>query len=181
MTNEDLEAAAAVEEDDADDPIAVLERERDQLKALAQRTQADFVNYKRRTDEERGLVSRNASNQVLSRLLPVLDDLQRAAEAMPEGASGSWGDGVKMILQNLQALVQTEGVSVYEPAPGDTFDPNAHEAVYYQPTSEQAPGAVLSVVRPGYRSADRVLRPAQVVVARESESEAPPNDGFDPA
>ena len=149
------------------DPLTALEQERDALKALAQRTQADFVNYKRRTDEERMLLGRNASTQVVSRLLPMVDDLQRAVDALPEETPGSWRDGVRMILQNLQALVQAEGVSIYEPEPGETFDPNEHEAIYYQPTDEQASGAVLSVVRPGYRSADRVLRPAQVVVARE--------------
>ena len=168
MTTDDPQASSEEEqlaEEANDDPVAALEGERDQFKALAQRTQADFMNYKRRVDQERGMVSRNASNQVIGRLLPVLDDLQRAVTALPADAPESWGSGVTMILQNLQALVVAEGIAAYEPAPGDTFDPAEHEAVYYQPTAEQPPGAVLSVVSQGYRSADRVLRPAQVVVA----------------
>ena len=90
-------------------------------------------------------------------------------DALPETAPEAWSNGVKMLHQNMQSIVQTEGVQAYEPSPGDTFDPAAHEAVYYQPTEEQPPGAVVAVVAPGYRSADRVLRPAQVVVAREPE------------
>jgi molecular chaperone GrpE len=176
MTNQDSEPQAI---DDAGptgapDPIATLEGERDKFMALAQRTQADFVNYKRRMEEERAMLARGASTQVITRLLPVLDDLQRAVGALPEDAPASWSDGVRMIHQNLQALLEAEGVSIFEPTAGETFDPAEHEAIYYQPTDEQPPGAVLSVVRPGYRGADRVLRPAQVVVAKEPDgAEAP--------
>ncbi len=154
------------------DPIIALEQERDQFKAIAQRSQADFLNFKRRTDQERGVLVRNASGQVLIRLLPVQDDLERALSALPEDAPDSWKEGINMVLQNLQALVQAEGVIKYEPAAGDSFDPAEQEAVYYQPTTDQPPGAVLSVVRPGYRTADRVLRPAQVVVAKAPEETA---------
>ena len=118
------------------------------------------------------MLVRNASSQVLSRLIPVQDDLERAVGALPPEASDSWIDGVKMVLQNLHGIMEAEGVTKYEPAAGDTFDPAEQEAVYYQPTTDQPPGAVLSVVRPGYRSADRVLRPAQVVVAKAPDESA---------
>jgi molecular chaperone GrpE len=164
----------AVQNADADDApqaaAAIMEQERDQFKALAQRTQADFQNYKRRMDEERGMISRNASQQVVARVLPILDDLKRGVDALPEEAPAAWGDGVKLIIQNLQALVAAEGVESFEPLPGETFDPTQHEAVYYEPTADQPAGAVLSTVRPGYRGANRILRPAQVVVARELET-----------
>lgn len=163
---------ATAQSEEPTDPITALEQERDQFKAIAQRTQADFLNFKRRTDQEKGMVVRNAAAQVLSRLIPVLDDLERAAEALPEDAPESWKDGIRMVFQNLQSLLQAEGVSKYEPAPGDTFDPAEQEAVYYQPTTDQQAGAVLSLVRAGYRTADRVLRPAQVVVAKAPEETA---------
>ncbi len=174
MPTDDNDLTVPAQEEGQDDPgppdpVATLEQERDELRALAQRTQADFVNYKRRVDEERGALARNASNHVLTKLLSVVDDLQRAVEALPEEAPDSWGDGVKIVLQSMHSLVQSEGVNAFEPAPGDTFDPAEHEAVYYQPTGDQPPGAVLSTVRPGYRTPDRVLRPAQVVVAKEQE------------
>ena len=171
MTSENLNPETdAAEEPERLNPMAALEQERDQFRALAQRTQADFVNYKRRTDEERLMISRMASSQVLVRLLPVIDDLQRAVGAIPEDAPDSWGDGVRLIALNLQSIMQAEGVTMYEPQPGDTFHPAEHEALYYQPTDEQPAGAVFSVVRPGYRSGERVLRPAQVVVAQEIEN-----------
>ena len=168
MTSEDPNPEAeAAEEPHPQDPMAALEQERDQFRAMAQRTQADFVNYKRRTDEERLMISRMASSQVHVHAIAALDgDLQRAVGAIPEDAPESWGNGVKMIALNLQSIMQAEGVAMYEPQPGDVFDPTEHEAVHFQPTDEQPAGAVLSVVRPGYRSGDRVLRPAQVVVAQ---------------
>jgi molecular chaperone GrpE len=154
------------------DPVAALEKERDQFKAIAQRSQADFLNFKRRIEQERGMLIRNASGQVLYRLIPVQDDLERAVEALPPDAPDSWKGGIKMVLQNLQTLVQAEGVTKYEPSPGDTFDPAEQEALYYQPTADQPSGAVLAVIRAGYRTADRVLRPAQVVVAKPFEESA---------
>jgi molecular chaperone GrpE len=181
MTTQDHENPSEVPDettgkfDEPTDPITALEQERDQFKAIAQRTQADFLNFKRRTDQERGMVVRNAAVQVLSRLIPVQDDLERAVEALSEDAPDSWKDGIKMVLQNLQSLLQAEGVSKYEPAPGDTFDPAEQEAVYYQPTTDQPAGAVLSVVTSGYRTADRVLRPAQVVVAKAPDETAEPS------
>ena len=118
------------------------------------------------------MVVRNAAAQVLSRLIPVQDDLERAVEALPEDAPDSWKDGIRMVFQNLQSLLQAEGLTKYEPAPGDTFDPAEQEAVYYQPTTDQPAGAVLTMVRAGYRTADRVLRPAQVVVANAPDDTA---------
>ena len=156
-------------EQPAEDQRSEIERERDELKAIAQRTQADFVNYKRRVEEERTLIARSASGHVLARLFPLIDDLQRAVEALPEDAPTSWAEGVSLILQNMRTLVEAEGASVFEPAPGETFDPAQHEAVYYEPTGAQLPGAVVSTVRVGYRAEDRILRAAQVIVAREAE------------
>ena len=171
------EAQQSPEDQLLDDPISKLERERDEMKAIAMRSQADFVNYKRRVEEERWALARNVSNQVISRLLPIVDDLERAVDALPEDAPESWGGGVKLVLQNMGALVSAEGVTKFEPAPGDAFDPAEHEAVYHQPTDDQPAGCVLSTFRSGYRSQDRVLRPAQVIVARAAESPEQTNDG----
>ena len=112
------------------------------------------------------MVARTASMQLVLRLLPTLDDLQRAVAHLPTEAPASWSEGVEMVARNLQTLVESEGVASFEPTPGDTFDPAQHEAVYFQPSGDQPAGAVLSSVRPGYRTADRVLRAAQVIVAQ---------------
>ena len=155
-----------------DDQRSEIERERDEFRAIAQRTQADFVNYKRRVDEERTLIARSASGHVLARLFPLIDDLQRAVDALPEDAPTSWADGVSLILQNMRALVEAEGASAFEPEAGEVFDPAQHEAIYYEPTADQMPGTVVSTISVGYRTGDRVLRAAQVVVAREAEPAA---------
>ena len=168
----EAQQAAASQAQPRTDAIAVLEQERDQLKALAQRTQADFINYKRRTEEERGMIARAATAQVLGRLLTVLDDLQRAVNAMPADANSAYTDGVKLVLQNFEAIMESEGLSKYMPSPGETFDPAQHEAIYYQPTEAQPAGTVLTVERAGYRTRDRILRPAQVVVARSTEDDS---------
>jgi molecular chaperone GrpE len=167
--NEAHETAIADEAQAQPDPIAALEQERDQFKALAQRTQADFINYKRRAEEERGMIARSVSGQVLGKLLTVLDDLQRAVKSIPSDAPAAWTDGIRLVSQNFEAIMESEGVSKYDPAPGETFDPVQHEAIYYQPTDDQPAGAVLTVERSGYKTKDRILRPAQVVVARSQE------------
>ncbi len=152
------------------DLISRLEQERDQMKALAQRARADYDNLRRRVEEERWALARNASNAVLARLLPCADDLERAVDSLPPDDSSGWSEGVRLVLQNIHALIASEGVVRIDPSPGDPFDPVEHEAVHHAPSAEQAPGSVLSTFRPGYRSADRVLRPAQVVVAKTPES-----------
>ena len=149
-----------------DDPIGLLERERDEMKAIAQRAQADLVNYKRRAEEERWALARSASNSVVSKLLPIADDLQRAVDALPDDAPESWSSGLQLVSQNMRALLESEGVTRFEPAPGDLFDPAEQEAIASQPSAEHPSGAVLMTISAGYRGRDRVLRAAQVVVSQ---------------
>ena len=146
-------------------------RERDQFRAMAQRAQADLVNYHRRVDEEREALARNASSQVIIRLLPILDDFHRAVEHLPQDAPASWSDGVQLILRKFQSLLDTEGVTPFSVEPGTSFDPAEHEAVFFEPTTELPPGVVVSTMSPGYRNESRVLRPAQVVLAKAQEEE----------
>ena len=158
----------------AQDPIGgeLLEeaaRERDQFRAMAQRAQADLINYRRRMEEERQMVGQQAASQVIVRLLPVLDDFQLALAHLPSEAPPAWVDGVQMILRKLQVLLDAEGVTAFSPEPGAAFDPSEHEAVYFERSDEHEAGAVVSTVHPGYRNTNRVLRPAQVVLAQAQE------------
>ena len=143
-------------------------RERDQFRTMAQRAQADFINYKRRMEEERQLIGQQVVSQVVMQLLPVLDDFQRAVDHLPPDAPVTWSEGVQMILRKLLQLLETEGVTPISPEPGATFDPAEQEAVYYEPTAEYPEGCVMSTIRLGYRNTTRVLRPAQVVLAQAS-------------
>lgn len=154
-----------------EDPIALLERERDEMRSIAQRAQADLVNYKRRAEEERWALARSASNSVVSKLLPIVDDLQRAVGALPDDAPESWTSGLRLVAQNMHALLESEGVTRFEPAPGDPFDPAEQEALASQPSAEHPSGAVLMTISAGYRGRDRVLRAAQVVVSHGAGTE----------
>lgn len=141
-------------------------RERDQFRAMAQRAQADFINYKRRMEEERQLIGQQAAGQVVMQLLPVLDDFQLAVDHLHPEAPESWSEGIQMIFRKLQMLLETEGVTAINPTLGTAFDPTEQEAIYYEPSSEYPEGVVTSILRPGYRNGSRVLRPAQVVLAQ---------------
>src|ERR1051326_2291437 len=146
--------------------LAEIEQKADEYLRLAQRTQADFINYRRRMDDERLVQAQNAGLSVLTRLLPIIDDFDRAlANASSAELESGWGQGVKLVERNLRSLLTSEGVEPI-PADGAEFDPRLHEAVGSAASGDMPEGHVLHVVRQGYRKGDRVLRPTQVVVAK---------------
>jgi molecular chaperone GrpE len=170
----DQEAGAAEAAASADGAVSVeaqlddLRRKSETYLDLAQRAQADFVNYKRRTAQELEQKIRDANASLLTQLLPVLDDLDRALDNVPADiAEHSWPQGIGLIGQKLGNLLTQQGL---EPIgeEGDLFDPRIHEAVAYEEHPTYDEGQVATVYRTGYRLRDRVLRPAQVVVARGS-------------
>jgi molecular chaperone GrpE len=149
--------------------LAELEQKADEYLRLAQRTQADFINYRRRTEDERAQQARDANVAYLQRLLPVLDDFDRAlSSATPEDLESSWGKGIALVERNLRGLLTTDDVQRIA-AEGTEFDPREHEAIGSQPSADMPEGHVLHVVRQGYRKGERILRPAQVIVAAKPE------------
>jgi molecular chaperone GrpE len=149
--------------------LAEIEQKADEYLRLAQRTQADFINYRRRMEEERLLQAQNAGLSVLTRLLPILDDFHRAlANASEAELQSTWGQGVQLVERNLRGLLTAEGVEPI-PAEGAVFDPRLHEAVAQLPVADVPEGHVAQVVRQGYRKGDRVLRPPQVVVSKRAD------------
>jgi len=149
--------------------LAEIEQKADEYLRLAQRTQADFINYRRRVDEERAQQARDAAVGFLQRLLPILDDFERAlANATPADVESSWGRGVQLVERNLRGLLAAEDVQRI-PAEGAEFDPREHEALGRQPSPDVPEGHVLHVVRQGYKKGDRVIRPAQVIIASRPE------------
>ncbi|MSQ33544.1 MAG: nucleotide exchange factor GrpE [Dehalococcoidia bacterium] len=155
-------------------PLAQAEARAKEYLDLLQRTQADFRNYKKRMEQERQGLREQLRGETIARLLPVLDDLTRAlGEASQEIAQHPWVRGVEMVQRKLLALLETEGVARIE-AQGRPFDPWEHEAVHYQESADHSEGLVLAVYRDGYKLGGRVLRPAQVIVARHAPAaEAP--------
>ncbi|HEY3059294.1 MAG TPA: nucleotide exchange factor GrpE [Chloroflexota bacterium] len=170
--NQTVDGAAADITPDGPEDVETLQRElaelsqkADEYLRLAQRSQADFINYRRRVEEERAQQARDANVTYLLRLLPILDDFERAlANAAPEDLESNWGKGVLLVERNVRSLLAADGVERL-PAEGAEFDPREHEALGRQPSSDVPDGHVLHVVRPGYRKGDRVIRPAQVIVA----------------
>jgi len=134
-----------------------------------QRAQADFVNYKRRSQQEREELSKFANAQLMLGLLPVLDDLERALEqASPELIDNVWLDGIRLIERKLRAGLEVQGLSQIE-AMGETFDPNFHQAAGHSKGEE---GTVVQELQKGYMLQDRVLRPSVVIVGSgEAEEE----------
>jgi len=126
-----------------------------------QRSAADFINYKRRVEQERGEVARLASAALIINLLPIYDDMDRAAHNVDANLAGlNWVQGVVAIQKKFGSLLESMGVSEV-PAEGQQFDPAMHEAVGQQPGEE---GKVLHVIQKGYQLGDRVIRPAMVIV-----------------
>ena len=165
------------EEDEGDETAqmrAELEealREKDQFRTMAQRSQADLINYKRRSAEEMDELRRAANSRLLTRVLSVVDDLDRALSHIPEDAvTPGWFDGLLLVQRNLNNLLESESVTKIE-ALGQPFGPWEFEAVQYEETTEIEDGHVTRVVREGYRLRDRVLRAAQVIVAKRPEPE----------
>jgi molecular chaperone GrpE len=132
---------------------------------LLRRTQADFVNYRRRVGQEQAETRIAAQSELLSRLLPILDDFGRALGATPpELAKHPWAQGLFLIARRLTTVLDQLGVRQLG-TPGELFDPRWHEAITTESREDVPEGTILQVIQPGYALGERVIRPAQVVVA----------------
>ena len=129
------------------------------------RLAAEFDNYKKRARREQREIRKHAAEEVAVHLLPVLDDAERAMEQVPEGTDVSWLRGLQLTLQKLHDVLVSLGVQPIE-AVGASFDPKLHEAIGSEESSEHPEGTVVSELRRGYRTHDRVLRPSLVKLAR---------------
>jgi molecular chaperone GrpE len=146
-------------------------RERDEFLAALQRERAEFVNFRRRTAEERQAMLGLAAEGLISKVLALADDFDRAIEARPPTiADDPWVEGIAAIDRKLRQLLESEGVSPIEATPGKPFDPREHEAVASVPGTDHPDGAIVVEVRRGYRLRDRVLRPALVAVAAHDDA-----------
>lgn len=131
-----------------------------------QRARAEFANYRRRQEQQRKQMQVNAKANVLVQLLPVMDDLKRALEAVPEEIEGNpWVSGVEQVQRKWQAALEREGLSALLVKAGESFDPNIHEALTHEPSTEVEAGKVIEVVQPGYEVDGVILRPALVRVS----------------
>ena len=153
------------------DALDASRKELDQSLDAVQRTQAELVNYKRRTDDERIEHGKYSNSRLIGKILPVMEELDLAVTHAGEGGpNDSWLEGVKLIQRKLSNLLQSEGVQEIETV-GIQFNPVEHEALGTEPTADYPPGYITQAIRPGYRLYDRVVQPAQVMVAREPDGQ----------
>lgn len=132
-----------------------------------QRTLAEFANYKRRSEAERGQLAFLTGVKIIEKLLPIIDDFDRAMANLPDDLKGNgWIEGVSLTRRKLVTLLQDEGVTPITLTPGDTFDPSLHEAVTHEESEQFKEGQIIAELQKGYRIGERMLRPALVRVAR---------------
>ncbi len=163
-------------EHDIEDLVAQARAERDEYLNLAQRTKADFENYRRRMTAETAAASSRGRLEVVPGLIETLDNLERVlgseGVAASDALDGGLPDdapislqGVIVAYRDIHSTLRQIEVEAYDPA-GESFDPNLHEALQAIPAEDGRSGVVLEVMQRGYRSGDRVIRPARVVVSQ---------------
>jgi molecular chaperone GrpE len=167
--DEDVDVAAAEVEAEEDAIASELEKARAEAESYLddlRRLQADFDNYRKRTLREQTARTASASQALVARLLPVLDNFELAVSAAEQSRDfDRMLKGVEMVLGALREVLEGEGLVKIE-AEGKPFDPERHEAVIAVELEGTAPGTVVGIVRTGYELGGKVLRPAMVKVAK---------------
>jgi molecular chaperone GrpE len=151
-------------DDSLEAKIATLEKEKKENWERYLRAAADLENFRKRQRRELDDARFEARSKVLKEMLPVLDNLERAIEHAAQAGQSPIIEGVQLVLRQFTSAFERLDVTPIEAA-GQPFDPNLHEAIS-QAESDQPPGTVVQVLQRGYRSAERLLRPALVVVAK---------------
>jgi molecular chaperone GrpE len=161
--------AAGPAQDGGRDKVAVQLAERT---ADLQRLQAEYANYRKRVERDRMAVREQALANVLTELLPILDDIGRARE------HGELSGGFKSVAESLEAAAVKLGLASYGEN-GDPFDPKLHEALMHSYSPDVAEPTCVRILQPGYKVGDRILRPARVAVAEPGEPDEPEGGGDD--
>ena len=166
MTTEpmDAEVAQAGDDDSPIDQIEALKGELEQLRAQSLREQADMDNQRKRLARDIEMARKFANERLLSELLPLFDSLEAGLLVAPQ--ADPLREGMELTLRQLHRIAENNGLSEVAPAPGDTFDPERHQAMSMVDAEGVAPGAIAQLFQKGYVLNDRLLRPALVVVAR---------------
>ncbi len=172
--------AESVDGSDSIDVTEQLRREVAELKDKFLRSKAEQQNIARRNSKQMADVLRYSDSDLLKSIIEVMDDLDRALEAVAEAnADDTLTGGVRLVRDKLQKILVSHQVEVID-ASNAVFDPTLHEALLQQPSADHEPGQVVSQVQKGYKLHDRVLRPAKVIVAAAlAQDSAEPSDHAD--
>ncbi len=177
FVDQDSDVASMVEQprdaDVSDEPSGGegaddLRTELEHVREMYLRKLAEFDNFRKRVERERGTDRRAAAEDFVRDLLPVLDNFERALEHA-EGDGGAFLQGVEMIAKQLWDVLERRGVAAVNPV-DEPFDPELHEAVQRVEDSERSPGTVSFVMLKGYTMGERLIRPALVGVAFDPEA-----------
>lgn len=164
-------ALATAEEQEAGDQAQAMAEEVARWRDLAVRTAADFDNFRKRVAREREEAVRFGNQDLLEQLIPILDNFEMGMMAASSDTSSMIYIGMDMVRKQFADFLSQQGVEEIM-ALNLAFDPNLHEAVSEEVSADVAPGTVLRVLRRGFRLRDRLLRPANVVVAKAKEESA---------
>lgn len=146
-------------------------KERDNFKSIAQRAQADLINYRARALDEKNEAVKNTTIELLMKILSVVDDLERAINLIPdEAVPQGWIEGLELVQRNLSSILNSEGVKRLDSL-NNIFDPRQHEALSYQESEEFDEDIVVEVFREGYELNGKIIRAAQVIVSKSINQE----------
>ncbi len=173
-TEEEIEVIDSAESDDAADDvqadptaaekeIQALKEEKDEIYNRLLRLQAEFDNFKKRSQKEKEAARKYKSEDLITELLPAIDNFDRALQVEVTEANASLFDGITMVYRQLQDALKSQGVELIE-TEGKTFDPTVHHAVMQVEDDGIAPNTVVEELQKGYMLKDRVVRPAMVKV-----------------
>ena len=158
-----VEEQVSVEDETLKKQLEEAEAKASEYKDSWMRSQAEFQNYRKRIERDNDMLRAHMKGDIVKKILPVLDDLERALQNRPENES--WASGIELIARKFQGVLESEGIKKIE-AEGKEFDPNFHEAISNEPSEEVESGHVIAVVQNGYMLGERVVRPALVRVAQ---------------
>lgn len=161
-TSEDTEQLSA-EIESLKKQLAEAESKTTEYKDSWLRSQAEFQNFRRRMERDSEMMHASMKGDIVKKVLPVLDDLERALQN--RSANDPWANGIELVARKFQTILENEGVKKIE-ALGTEFDPNFHEAISHEPADGAQSGFVIGVVQNGYMIGERVIRPALVRVAQ---------------
>jgi|YelNatPaOPRAMG01_1025707.scaffolds.fasta_scaffold01660_12 molecular chaperone GrpE len=161
-------------EENLEEKVKELEAKVSELQSKAEeyldqwrRTAADFANYRKRVEKEQAEQTKYANAALIAKLLPILDDFERAFQTIPPALSKlTWLDGIFLIHRKFQYILEQEGLKPIE-TQGQFFDPYYHEAISYEETDHYEDGQIIGEIQKGYMLHDKVLRPALVKVAKK--------------
>jgi molecular chaperone GrpE len=160
-------AANKTEIGELEQKLAEAKSQADEYLDRWRRTAAEFANYKKRQERDRSDFTKYANAGLITRLLPILDDFQRALATVPDHLHElTWIEGIALIERKLWSTLEQEGVATIPAEPNQPFDPAIHEALTWEETEDIAEGHIIEQVQQGYKLHERVLRPALVRVAK---------------